>query len=123
MTGETRFCRQFLSTGVLKIALVNQVAVKLRQRRQGEAQFFAPLTLLQQRFHVGFRVWRKSGTMLILMPTPPRCSPSTATSIRCNPLAGFIPSFQIISLTPAQKAAAVPSDVFWPARYTSTARA
>src|SRR6266566_2488966 len=122
MAGKARLCCQFLSTGELKITLINQVAVKLRQSRQGQAQFFAPLTLFQQGFHAGVRVWRKHDTILIFMPSPSRYPPANPTSLRCTPLAALIRRLQIMGLTSTQLTTPIQGNVFRPHSYPGSKR-
>src|SRR5258708_5292072 len=122
MAGKARPCCPFLPTGGLKKTVINQVAVKLRQRRQGQAQFFAPLTLFQQGFHARVRVWRKHDTILIFMPSPSRCPPANPTSLRCTPLAALIRRLQIMGLTSTQLSTPIQGNVFRPHSYPGSKR-
>src|SRR5258706_13596658 len=101
MACQASFCCQFLGAGEFKIALNNEIAVKLRQRRQGQAQFFAPFTLLQQVFHTRLRMWRECDTAIVVVSSPSEtfaCASAPSSICRC-PLAVLVRRLQIMGLT------------------------
>src|ERR1700731_2153938 len=106
---------QFLSTGVLIIALINQITVKLRQHRQGQTQLLASLTLFQQALHTGFGVWRKRDTRIFVSSPARHMTPSASPMVvRGRPLTGLIGRLYVKNLTPTQLTTPIQGDVFRP---------